>query len=141
MTAPRAKGPVVRKVFDRPGCYMVQLRIEDALQHVDMDFCRVKVFSDPVTEPVVPTLFVTRIPAGPLSVGQQVQFRIWPQGGDVDAITVDFGGERTVSDYQAYSAVPHAFAAAGLRVVTVSGTSEGMPITQQLKVVVVDRLP
>ncbi len=129
-------GPVARKVFDAPGCYMAQLQIEDRQGRVDVDYARVRVFSDPVTEPGVPTLFVTRIPARSVRVGEQVEFRLWPQGGTVTNIAVDFNGERRLRDYQPYTAVSHAFTKSGLQRVTVTGLSAGMPITQQIKVLV-----
>ena len=45
-------GPLAKQVYDSPGCYMATLWVTDAAGRADVDFCPVKVFSDPVTEPL-----------------------------------------------------------------------------------------
>jgi hypothetical protein len=131
-------GPVAKKAFDKPGCYMAALWVEREDQSKDVDFCRIRVFSNPVTEPFVPTLFVTYIPTGIARAGQPVSFRIWPQGGAVDSIHIDFGDGKQLTDYRPYSAITHFFTKPGLHVVTASAMYEGMPVTQKVKIVVVE---
>lgn len=129
-------GPTVEKTYDKPGCYMATLWVKDADNRVDVDFCRVKVFSDPVTEPAMPTLFVTCKPAGMARVGQGVSFRIWPLGDHVDAIKVDFGDGMQLTNYRRETAITHIFTKPGMYIVTVSGTSGTLPVTQKVKVIV-----
>ncbi len=128
--------PLAEKVYDSPGCYMATLWVTDAEGRTDVDFCPVKVFSDPVTEPVMPTLFVTCKPAGTARVGEGVSFRLWPQGAHVDAIQVNFGDGSPLADCRPESAFTHAFSRPGVYVVTVSGISGTVPVTQKVKVVV-----
>ncbi|MBN2477283.1 MAG: peptidoglycan DD-metalloendopeptidase family protein [Pirellulales bacterium] len=129
-------GPKAKKVYEKPGCYMATLRVHDEQGSTDVDFCKVKVFSDPDLEDVIPILCVTYKPAGIVRVGQPVSFRIWPQGGGAEAIEVDFGDEDSYREYRPYSAITHAFSRPGIHVVTVSATAGGLPTTQKVKVVV-----
>ena len=129
-------GPIASKAYDHPGCYVAALWIKDADGRSDVDFCRVKVFSDPVVEPVVPTLFVTCKPAGVARVDQGVSFRIWPQGDRVDAICVEFGDGVQLLDYQRETAVTHIFTKPGIHVVSVTGKSGMMPVMQKVKIIV-----
>ena len=131
-------GPIARKAFDQPGCYMATLRLTREGDATDVDFCRIRVFSNPVTEPFVPTLFVTYLPTGTARVGQPVSFRIWPQGGTVDSIQIDFGDGTQLADYRPYTAITHLFTKPGLHVVTASAVYEEMPVTQKVKIVVVE---
>jgi murein DD-endopeptidase MepM/ murein hydrolase activator NlpD len=128
--------PTAEKVFDNPGCYIASLWIKDSDGNVDVDFCRVKVFSNSIVESGIPTLFVTCTPAGSVRVGQPVSFRIWPQGAGVEAIEVDFGDETRISGYRPFTAVSHTYFKPGVQVVTVAGRSHDFPVAQKVKIVV-----
>ncbi len=67
---------------------------------------------------------------------QAVHFRIWPQGGDVDPINIDFGDGGLVKNYTAYSAITHSFKRPGIHVATVTGRAGDLPVTQKVKIVV-----
>jgi hypothetical protein len=123
---------VVVQARDKDGT----LTIRDDRGLADVDFCKVKVFSDPTPEDVIPTLFVTYHPAEAVRVGEPVRFRIWPQGGPAKAIRVDFGDGRVLEDYRPYSEITHRYAKSGIHVVTVSAVAEGLPVTQKVKVFV-----
>jgi PKD repeat protein len=131
-----ADGPKAEKVYNKPGCYIATLWIQDDRGSVDVDFSRVKVFSDPKPEAVIPTLFVTYKPAGIVRVGQPVSFRIWPQGRPVESIEVDFGDGERLKDYRPYSAISHTYRKPGTRIVTVTATPGGLPVTQKVSVIV-----
>lgn len=131
-----ADGPKAEKVYEKPGCYVAALWIKDDRGSVDVDFCKVKVFSDPVPEAVIPTLFVTCNPAGIARIGQPVSFRIWPQGSGAEAIEVDFGDRQRLDRYEPYSEITHTFRQPAVHVVTVSATSAGLPVTQKVKIIV-----
>ncbi len=133
-----AASPIAEKVYDKPGCYMAALWIEGDDESTDVDFCRVRVFSDPVAEPHIPTLFVTCTPAGSARVGQPVNFRIWPQGGRVSSIQLDFGDGAHLANYRPNSAITHIFTKPGLYVVTASAAAGDLPITQKIKILVQD---
>ena len=129
-------GPTAEKVFEKPGCYAVALWVKDSRGAVDVDFCKVKVFSRSAPEEVVPTLFVTFKPSQDVGVSDPVNFRIWPQGLSVEAIQVDFGDGTVAKDYRPYSAVTHKFTTPGIHVVTVTGKAGALPVTQKVKVIV-----
>ncbi len=129
-------GPKAKRAYEKPGCYMAALRVQDEDGSTDVDFCKVKVFSDPPAEAVIATLFVTYKPAGIVRVGQPVSFRIWPQSSEVGAIEVDFGDEGRQRDYRPYSAIAHVFRKPGIHVVTVSATAGGLPVTQKVEIIV-----
>ncbi|MBN1851462.1 MAG: peptidoglycan DD-metalloendopeptidase family protein [Pirellulales bacterium] len=134
----RADGPRTERTFDKSGCYMAALWIEDGHGAVDVDFCKVKVYSHPAPEDIIPTLFVTFKPADVVRVGQPVNFRIWPQGDVTDSITIDFGDGTHLDAYRPYSSIAHRFAHPGIHIVTASTKSHGMPVTQQIKVIARD---
>jgi murein DD-endopeptidase MepM/ murein hydrolase activator NlpD len=134
----QSHGAVAKKVYDKPGCYMAALKAIREDGQTDIDFCRIRVFSQGDAEPFVPTLFVTTIPAGHARAGQPVNFRIWPQGGNVDSIRIDFGDGSDLSEYQPYAATTHFFAKPGSYTVTASGRYEGMPVTQMTRIIVAE---
>jgi murein DD-endopeptidase MepM/ murein hydrolase activator NlpD len=129
-------GPAAEKVFEKPGCYMAALWIKDSRGAVDLDFCRVRVFSRSTPEDVVPTFFVTCKPSREVGVNEPVNFRLWPQGAGVENIQIDFGDGAKIQDYRPYSALTHRFTKPGLQVVTVTGAAGALPVTQKVKVIV-----
>jgi len=131
-----ANGPMAEKVYDKPGCYIAVLWVEDNQGAVDVDFCKVKVFSRSAPEGVIPTLFVTYYPSAEVGVGEPVNFRVWPQGMEVENVQVEFGDGTTVRNYRAYSAITHKFKRPGIYVATVTGTAGKLPVTQKVKIVV-----
>jgi len=143
----RAEGARAEKVYEKPGCYIASLWVKDARGRVDVDFCRVRVYSRSKPEDVVPTLFVTFEPSAGVLADRPVHFRIWPQGRDVSDIRVDFGDGATVQGYEPYSAITHSFRDAGIHIVTVTGTAGDSPVTEKVVVhvetasVSLDRLP
>lgn len=130
----RVDGPMPEKAFDRPGCYMAALRVEDSRGNTDVDFCRIKVFSRSTIEDAIPTLFVTHTPSEEVCVNDPVNFRVWPQGMAVKPIQIDFGDGTLLRDYRPYSAVTHRFATAEFHVVTVTGNAGVLPVTQKIKI-------
>jgi hypothetical protein len=132
----KAVGRQVEKVYEHPGCYMTTLRVTDSRGRQDIDFCKVKVFSREKPESVIPTLFVTRIPARTLRVDEPVSFRIWPQGLPAENIRVDFGDGTRMRDYRPYSAISHTFRTAGSYIMTVSGSAGNLPISQKVHLIV-----
>ena len=130
------EGPEAEAVYEKPGCYMATLWVEDSRGRIDVDFCTVRVYTRGAPETVVPTLFATHAPAAFIRVDQPVAFRLWPQGEPVADIRIDFGDGTVIEDYRPYSAVVHAFAQPGLHVVTAAGTAGALPVMQKLKVVV-----
>jgi murein DD-endopeptidase MepM/ murein hydrolase activator NlpD len=131
-----SEGAVAKKAFAEPGCYIATLQVRREDGASDFDFCRIRVFSDPPTEPFIPTLFVSTKPAGVVRQGQPVSFRIWPQGGNVDPIRLDFGDGSPSGNYRAYSSFTHYFMTPGPHTVTASGRYKGMPIRQKRKILV-----
>jgi murein DD-endopeptidase MepM/ murein hydrolase activator NlpD len=129
-------GPKAEKVYDKPGCYMASLWVKDSHGGLDVDFCKVKVFSQSAPEDVIPTLFVTYYPSAEVHVDEPVNFRIWPQGREVEDIQVDFADGMIVQDYRPYSAITHKFKNPGIHIVTVTGTAGRLPATQEVKVIV-----
>ncbi len=127
-------GPTAKRAFDKPGCYMAALWVEDSRGDLDVDFCRIKVFSRPAPEDVIPTLFVTHTPADGLRVNEPVNFRIWPQSMPLDSIAIDFGDGTLLADYRPYSAVTHKFDTPGLHVVTATGKTGALPVTQKIRI-------
>ena len=151
--------PTVEKVYDKPGCYMAALWVKDNQGGLDVDFCKVKVFSRSAPEDVIPTLFVTYYPSilrsrlvlrsvlrrvaatakdesAEVHVDEPVNFRIWPQGMEVKDVKVDFGDGTVVQDYRAYSAITHKFKKRGIHIVTVTGMAGGLPVAQKVKIIV-----
>lgn len=131
-----ANGPQAEKVYDKPGCYMAALWVKDSRGRTDVDFCKVKVYSRSDPEDIVPILFVTYKPSRDVRADQSLSFRIWPQGMGLDDIQIDFGDGTVIHDYRPYSAISHAFATAGIHIVTVTGAAGPLPVTQKVKVVV-----
>ena len=131
-----ADGPQVRKVYDKPGCYAATLWVKDDRGGIDVDSCRIRVYSRAAPEDVVGTLFVTCIPSADIDVNEPVDFRIWPQGSEAENIEVRFGDGTAVCDYRPYSAITHKFKTSGVHIVTVSGVAGGLPVTQKVKVIV-----
>jgi PKD repeat protein len=129
-------GPRVEKMYDKPGCYTASLWVKDSYGDIDVDFCRVKVFSRSAPEDVIPTLFVTYYPSAEVYSDEPVSFRIWPQGMEVEDIQVDFGDGAVVRDYRPYSAITHKFKNPGIHIVTVAGTAATLPVTQKVKIIV-----
>lgn len=142
-------GPRAEKVYDKPGCYMASLWIKDShggldpvrkegrfSNRVDVDFCKVKVFSQSAPEDVIPTLFVTYYPSEEVHVDEPVNFRIWPQGMEAEGVEVDFGDSTIVKDYRPYSAITHKFKAPRIHIITVTGTAGRLPLTQKVKIIV-----
>lgn len=131
-----ASGHRAEKVYERPGCHMAALWIEDSRGKMDVDFCKIKVYSRSAPEDVIPTLFMTYTPSREVHVDQPVSFRLWPQGMGVEGIRLDFGDGRVVEGYRAYLAVAHAFKVPGIYVVTATGAAGQLPVTQKVKVLV-----
>jgi len=131
-----ASGPVAEKVYDKPGCYIASLWVNNIRGDVDVDFCKVKVFSRSAPEDVIPTLFVTYYPSAEVYVDEAVNFRVWPQGMEVENVQIEFGDGTIVRDYRAYSAITHKFKRPGIHIATVTGTAGKLSVTQKVKVVV-----
>ncbi|MBN2272529.1 MAG: peptidoglycan DD-metalloendopeptidase family protein [Sedimentisphaerales bacterium] len=131
-----ANGPVAEKVYDKPGCYITALWVKDDRGAVDVDLCKVKVYSRSAPEDVIPTIFVTYYPSSEVNVDEPVNFRLWPQGMEVENIRIDFGDGAVVQDYRPYSAITHKFKDPGIHIVTVTGTADKLPVTQKVKVIV-----
>ncbi len=129
-------GPRAEKVYDKPGCYIACLWVKDSNGGLDVDFCKVKVFSRVSPEDVIPTLFVTYYPSAEVYMDEPISFRIWPQGMEIEDIQVDFGDGTIVQDYRPYSAITHKFKSPGIHIVTVTGTAARLPVTQKVKVIV-----
>jgi hypothetical protein len=128
-------GPVAEKVYKQPGCYMAALWIKDRQGAVDVDFCRIRVFTRSAPEKIVPTFFVTYTPAAEVAVNDSVNFRIWPQGTSIEPIQIDFGDGTRIRDYRPFSALHHKFTTPGIHIATVTGEAGGLPVTQKVKVV------
>lgn len=130
------EGATAEKVYEKPGCYMAALWVKDSRGALDVDFCKVKVFSQSSIEEIVPTFFVTCRPSEAVGVNEPVHVRIWPQGANVEAVQIDFGDGTAAQNYRPYSAITHKFAAPGVHVVTVTGMAGALPVTQKVKVLV-----
>jgi len=131
-----ANGPIAEKVYNKPGCYIAALWVEDSHGAVDVDFCKVKVYSRSAPEDVIPTLFVTYYPSAEVYVDEPVNFRAWPQGTEVENVQIEFGDGTIVRDYRAYSAITHKFNKPGIYVATVTGSAGKLPVTQKVKILV-----
>ena len=134
----RIRGRRAERVYDRPGTYSAALWVEDPSGARDVDFCTIRVYSRPAPEDFIPTLFATYLPAAGLRAGQPAFFRIWPQGGPVGPIRIDYGDGTVIEDYAPYSAVAHTYQEPGLHVVTISASAGDLSVTQKVKVVVVE---
>jgi hypothetical protein len=131
-----ADGPVAEKVYNEPGCYIASLWIKNAQGDVDVDFCKVKVFSRSVPEGVIPTLFVTYYPSAQVYVDDPVNFRLWPQGMEVENIQIEFDDGTIIRNCRAYSAFTHKFKTPGIHIATIIGTAGKLPVMQKVKIVV-----
>ncbi len=131
-----ANGPVAEKVYDKPGCYIAALWVKDDRGAVDVDFCKVKVYSRSAPEDVIPTFFVTYYPSAEVYVDEPVNFRVWPQGMAVENVRIEFGDGTIARNYRAYSAITHKFKKPGIYIATVTGTAGNLPVTQKVKVIV-----
>jgi hypothetical protein len=131
-----ANGPMAEKVYDKPGCYIAALWVNNIRGDVDVDFCKVKVYSRSAPEDVIPTLFVTYYPSSEVYVDEPVNFRVWPQGMEVENVQIEFGDGTVVRDYRAYSAITHKFNKPGIYVGTVTGSAGKLPVTQKVKIIV-----
>jgi murein DD-endopeptidase MepM/ murein hydrolase activator NlpD len=131
-----ADGPVVEKVYDKPGCYIASLWVKNAQGDIDVDFCKVKVFSRSAPEGVIPTLFITYYPSAQVYVDDPVNFRLWPQGMEVENIRIEFDDGTIIRNCRAYSAVTHKFKTLGIHIATVTGTAGKLPVMQKVKIVV-----
>lgn len=129
-------GPKVDKVYDKAGCYSACLWIEDNHGNRDVDFCTVKVFSRSGPEDVIPTLFVTFYPSAGIFVEDPVNFRIWPQGEEIENIRIDFGDGTMIQNYRPDSAVTHIFKTSGIHIVSFTATAGKLPIMHKVKVIV-----
>jgi murein DD-endopeptidase MepM/ murein hydrolase activator NlpD len=129
-------GPVAEKVYNKPGCYIASLWIKNAQGDVDVDFCKVKVFSRSAPEGVIPTLFITYYPSAQVYVNDPVNFRLWPQGMGVENIRIEFDDGTIIRNYRAYSAFTHKFKTPGIHIATVTGTAGKLPVMQKVKIVV-----
>ena len=129
----------VRK--EKPGVYIATLRIMDEKGREDIDFYKVKVFTESAPESRVPTIFMTYTPTNNIFVNQSVLFRFWLQGVRGESIEVDFGDGTVIKDYVSYSELRHKFTSPGIHVVTASGTIDGKSITQKQKVLVSEDKP
>lgn len=129
-------GTTAEKAYDQPGCYMATLWTKDAQGMEDVDFCRLRVYTRNSPEKFVPTFFVTYEPSREVGVNEPVNFRIWPQGLNVEPIQIDFGDGTVVRDYRPFSVLPHSFATPGIHIVTVSGTAGKLSVTQKARVIV-----
>jgi hypothetical protein len=122
--------------FDKPGVYQAILRVKDDSGCEDIDFCKVKVFTEGAPEKSIPTIFMTHSPTQNIVVGQPVRFRFWLQATKATPMRVDFGDGTVIEDYTSYSEVSHKFRSSGTRIVTARARIAGMPITQHQKLVV-----
>ena len=129
-------GITAERVFDKPGVYIATLRIRDEMGREDVDFYKVKVFTESAPEDTIPTIFMTHTPTNNIVVDQPVLFRFWLQGVTGKPITVDFGDGTVIDDYVSYSEIRHKFRSPGIHIVTTSSTIEGRSITQKQKVLV-----
>jgi murein DD-endopeptidase MepM/ murein hydrolase activator NlpD len=131
-----ADGPVVEKVYDKPGCYIASLWVKNAQGDIDVDFCKVKVFSKSAPEGVIPTLFVTYYPSAWVYVNDPVDFRLWPQGMEVENVCIEFDDGTIIRNFRAYSAFTHKFKTPEIHIATVTGTAGKLPVMQKVKIVV-----
>jgi len=134
-------GITAEKAFEKPGVYIATLRIRDDKGREDIDFYKVKVFTESAPESRVPTIFMTYTPTNNIFVNQSVLFRFWLQGVRGESIEVDFGDGTVIQDYVSYSELRHKFTSPGIHVVTASGTIDGKSITQKQKVLVSEDKP
>ncbi len=122
--------------FDTPGTYAIALWVEDSRGLRDVDFATVRVYTRDKHEDTMPTLFLTYTPSRTVKVGDELLFRLWPQGGEVTAIRLDFGAEGAVEKVEPFTTVPHRFKTSGLHIVTATGKAGGLAVTQKTKVIV-----
>ncbi|HUU19936.1 MAG TPA: PKD domain-containing protein [Sedimentisphaerales bacterium] len=129
-------GVKAEKKFDEPGVYIATLWVKDEEGTQDVDFAKVKVFTESSPEGGIPTIFMTHTPTNNVLVDQPVLFRFWLQGAEGKPIKVDFGDGTIIDHYASYSEVRHRFKSRGIHIVTASGTVDGKPIMQKRKVIV-----
>jgi len=104
-----ATGARTEKTFDAPGTYAVALWVEDGRGGRDVDFATVRVFTREKLEGVMPTLFLTYTPSRTVHVGDEVFFRLWPQGREITSIRLDFGAEGVVEGVEPFAPVTRRF--------------------------------
>lgn len=129
-------GVKAEKRFDEPGVYIATLWVKDEKGIQDVDFAKVKVFTESSPEGSIPTIFMTYTPTNNVLVEQPVLFRFWLQGAEGKPIEVDFGDGTIIDHYTSYSEVRHRFKSRGIHIVTASSTIDGKPIMQKQKVIV-----
>ena len=137
----RSEGPRATHTFAAPGAFIATLRIRDAAGREDVDFCRVKVFTDGAPEPLIPAVFMTSTPTLDVRVDEPVRFRMWLHGAEEQPFELDFGDGEVVADYASFDVLEHAFRTAGIHTVTARTTVNCMSIAQKQKVVVAAARP
>lgn len=132
-------GVAAEKTFDKPGVYIATLRIADDAGREDVDFYKVKVFTQGAPEDRIPTIFMTHTPSYNVLTDEPVLFRFWLQGVRGEPIRVDFGDGTVISDYVSYSEISHKFSSPGIHIVTVGSVIDGKSITQKQRVLVAEK--
>jgi murein DD-endopeptidase MepM/ murein hydrolase activator NlpD len=120
--------------FANPGVYLAELWLKNAQGYEDVDFLKIRVFTQATPEDSIPTIFMTYYPAKDIQVNDPIAFRVWWQGIENVPLTIDFGDGKIIKDYQSYTEVSHRFTTTGIHIVTAHGRVNGHPITQKLKV-------
>ncbi len=126
--------PDARFSINSPGTYIATLTITDQLGDQDIDFCQIKVYPSDKTREHMPHIFMSRTPARDLTCGEQLSLRFWLQGSGPDTLKIDTGDDSPVIKYQSDTPLTHIYKKPGIYTITATCLSDGMPITQKLKV-------
>ena len=122
--------------FEKPGVYVATLTIRDWGGAEDVDFRKIKVYSEGEPEPFLPAIFATTTPTVEVYAGEPVKFRYWLHGAEEHPFEIDFGDGTKLDDYESFTVVEHAFAKPGLHIVTARAEVDGSPATRKQKVAV-----
>lgn len=133
-------GPIVKRVYDRPGTYSEILRVRDGKGREDVDFCVIQVIDpqNPV-EKLPPTMNLACYPTTGIKTGDEVFFKVRTFRVEGGAEAIDFGDgtfgkTRSQNDF---ATVSHHYDKLGLYIVTAARQSNnGVMAIARVKVIV-----
>ncbi len=109
--------------FEKPGVYVATLTARDESGAEDVDFRKIKVYSQGEPEPFLPAIFATTTPTVEVYAGEPVKFKYWLHGAEEHSFEIDFGDGTVLEEYESFTVVEHAFSEPGLHVVTARSRS------------------
>lgn len=129
----KVSGPVVSRVYDKPGTYSEILKITDGAGLIDYDFAIVQVMNKAGSDKLPPSIHANYYPTFGIKPGQPVNFLVrtfrttdgketWDWGDGSPKTEVQSDGNVVIHAKDGYARTVHRFAKAGHYVVRVERT-------------------